>query len=316
MAKYWGKRDAEYNLPAVGSLSIGLDALATETGVHFDATLDDDRIELNGRSDPDQARRVSDFLDLVREHAGIAARASVVSENTFPTGAGLASSASGFAALALAATEAAGLTLSTSELSALARRGSGSAARSVVGGFAYMHRGRRADGADAYAEQLAPPEHWPLSAVIAVTDTATKAVGSTAGMQRSARTSPFYEAWVASADDDLKTMTEAVMARDFERLAEVAEHSSFKMHGLMLSARPALVYWNETTVAAVHAVRELQREGIGVFTTIDAGPQVKAICEPDAMSHVAERLRAVPGVRAVLESGVAGPARLIESTAP
>lgn len=313
LVKYWGKRDVDLNLPDVGSISITLDALNSETSVAFDPALDVDVVTLDGRSDQRETERVSVFLDRVRALAGTGLRARVDSRNNFATAAGLASSASGFAALTRAAADALGLEATTAELSALARTGSGSAARSMFGGFVEMARGRRDDGVDAAAEQLAGPDHWPLAVAIAITTLKRKAVGSTEGMQRTARTSPFYSAWVDHQERDLALAREAIAARDFEALADVSEASALAMHGLAMSARPGLLYFNAATIECLHRVRALRASGTPVFFTVDAGPQVKAIALPQAADAVAEALADVPGVVDVVRSGLGAGARRIAS---
>ena len=300
LIKYWGKRDAALNIPAVGSISLTLDALSTDTRVTFRADLAEDEFWLGGRREV--APRVSAILDLVRQRAGVEARAVVSSTNNFPTSAGLASSASGFAALTVAACAAAGLTLGERELSILARRGSGSAARSIFGGYAEMHAGTSADGSDSFAEQLLAGDDWPLSVVVAITQREAKLVGSTAGMRDSAIGSPFYAAWLDTAGRDLADLRDAIAARDFRGLGEATEHSCLKLHALMLSTRPALIYWNAATVAAIHAVKGLRADGIPVYFTIDAGPQLKALCGPDDTELVAAALARVAGVHEVRSS--------------
>ena len=312
LVKYWGKRDSTLNLPASGSLSITLDALWTRTHVVFDPALARDELLLDGVQSPAVLARASGCLDLLRARAGSTVHARVETYNNFPTGAGLASSASGFAALVLAGSTALGLTLDQRELSILARRGSGSAARSIFGGFVGMAAGSRDDGEDAFASPLLPAAQWPLCVVVAITSTRTKSVGSTAGMERSRRTSPFHAAWLAGADADLVSARHAIAQRDFAELAEVSEHSCMKMHAVMLASRPALVYWNGATVECLNAVRALrEHDGLPVFFTIDAGPQVKAVCLPSAASQVAAALGAVPGVERVLTSELGAGARLL-----
>ncbi len=302
LIKYWGKRDDALNLPAVGSISITLDALYTDTRVTFVPGMPVDKVEIGGRGV--QADRFTPFLNLIRARSGSALCARVESWNNFPTGAGLASSASGFAALALAATQAAGLDLSDRDLSILARQGSGSAARSIFGGFVEMHRGEREDGTDAFATPLIDRQAWPLDVVVAITERSAKALNSTSGMQGSASHSDFYNAWVDCADTDLASMRDAIAARDFTRLGELSEYSCLKMHGLMLSTRPGQIYWNAATVAAMHAVRALRSEGVEVYFTIDAGPQLKAICQPADTERVAAALEQVPGVLETRRSGL------------
>lgn len=305
LVKYWGKRDATLNTPAVGSISVTLDGLYTDTRVTFRSDLAEDEFRLDGSLG--DATRVSRVLDLVRARATHDQRAVVTSTNNFPTGAGLASSASGFAALAVAAAGAGGLTLTDRELSILARHGSGSAARSIFGGFAEMHAGVAPDGSDSYAEQLLGPADWPLSVAVAITEHGEKSINSTVGMVESAATSPFYPAWLDSADDDLADMRAAVAARDFVRLGELAEYNCLKLHALMLSTRPALIYWNAATVAAMHAVRGLRADGVPAYFTIDAGPQVKVLSRPADAAAVRAALEAVPGVHEVRRSAL-GPA--------
>lgn len=311
LAKYWGKRDAALNIPAVGSISITLDALHTDTTVTFDAALSEDQLWLDDREQP--ADRVSAVLDLVRERADLDQRARVASTNNFPTGAGLASSASGFAALAVAACAAAGLDVGPRELSVLARRGSASAARSIFGGYVELHAGTLADGSDAFAEPLLDTADWPLSVVVAITDPGAKAVSSTTGMQATSASSPFYEAWVESSPASLDRMRAGILARDLETVGELAEHSCLALHSLMLTTRPALIYWNPATVAAIHTVRELRAEGLPVYFTIDAGPQVKALCLPADAPQVAAALQGVPGMREIRTSAL-GPAARVTSS--
>lgn len=310
LVKYWGKRDVALNLPAAGSLSITLDTLQTRTRVRFDPDLDADELWLDGQADPARLPRVSRLLDLLRDEAGTADRASVRTHNSFPTSAGLASSASGFAALVVAADAALGLHLPPQRLSVLARRGSGSAARSIYGGFVEMARGSRADGADAYAAPLAPADDWPLRVVVAVTSAEPKETGSAAGMERSRLTSPFYDAWVAGADADLAAAREAVGRHDFGALAALAEHSCLKMHGVILTSRPGLLYWTGATVECLHRIRALrEHDGLDAFFTVDAGPQVKAVCSARDSDRVADALRDVPGVTAVHTTGLGEGAR-------
>lgn len=309
LVKYWGKRDARLNLPAAGSLSITLADLETLTAITPASGLRADELMLNGREQ--NAGRVSEVLNLLREQAGCNEFCRVESHNNFPTAAGLASSASGFAALVVAAAAAFGLKLSPSRLSELARRGSGSAARSIFDGFVEMSAGQRDDGSDAVAHSLLAPARWPLEVVVAVTDSASKSVDSRSGMNHTMETSPYYPAWVEGVAADTDVARKAVVGRDFDALADVSEFSALKMHASMLSARPGLIYWNAATVACMHAIRELRRSGTGVFFTIDAGPQVKAVCLPGEGRQVADALRAVGGVHDILFSRLGEGAGLV-----
>lgn len=317
LVKYWGKRDTALNLPAAGSLSITLDALSTRTQVTFDPALAADSLSLDGARDDPARQRASHLLDLVRQLAGSRWRARIETRNDFPTAAGLASSASGFAALVMAAGKALGLPPDRRLLSTLARQGSGSAARSLFGGFATMHAGTLEDGSDAYAEPLLPAGAWPLKVVIAITTSKAKAVGSGAGMERSRLTSPFHGEWIDSGSRDLAAARAAVEERDFEALAAVSEHSCLKMHAVMLSSRPPLIYWTAATVACIERIRELRRRrGCRVFFTIDAGPQVKAVCLPQDAAQVAAALAETPGVARVMTTGLGDGARIVPVAEP
>lgn len=315
LIKYWGKRDAALNLPATGSLSVTLDSLWTRTRVEFDASLKQDELRLNDAPAPAAAARVSACLDSLRALAGVEKRARIETHNNFPTAAGLASSASGFAALVVAASAALDLRLDRRILSSLARRGSGSAARSLFGGYVLLTTRRSGSGLDATPRSLLPGKDWPLDVVIAVTSRDAKPVGSRAGMEISRRTSPFYSEWVANADADLAIAQAAVLAHDFAALAAVSEHNCLKMHAVMMSSRPALMYWNAATLECMHRIRNLrERDGLRVFFTIDAGPQVKAVCVPEDAERVAKALAEVPGVATVLRSRIGAGARLLRES--
>jgi diphosphomevalonate decarboxylase len=311
LIKYWGKVRGELNVPAVGSISITLDSLWSDTEVELDDSLPADDFVLDGARRPEQLMKVSACLDVLRELKRVDTRARVTSSNNFPTGAGLASSASGFAALVTAAAAALDLTLPARELSIVARRGSGSAARSIFGGFVEMHAGSASDGSDSYAEPLLEADSWPLEAVIAITTTREKDVDSRSGMTRSAHSSPYYPAWVATQPVDLDRARDAIRRRDFELLADVAEHNCLKMHAAAIAASPPLIYWNAATLACVAEIRRLRGSGVPVFFTIDAGPQVKAICAPGARAAVEAPLRGVPGVVETLRAKLGGGAELI-----
>ena len=313
LVKYWGKRDEALNLPVAGSLSLTLAGLETRTTVAFSDELEEDQVWLDGRLlEEGRARaRMVEFLDLIRIPAGLKHRARIDTENDFPTAAGLASSASGFAALALAATAAAGVSLRREELSVLARRGSGSAARSLFGGFAEMKAGVRPDGTDAHAVQVAEEEHWDLRALIALTAKGAKEVGSTEGMRRTQETSPLFQPWADTVDDDIAQAKEAILTRDFEWLAQVAERSCLRMHATAIGADPGILYWNPTTVAVIHAVRRARKEGVPLFLTIDAGPHVKVFTLPEAQNQVEQLLGEIPGVQALVRARPGGAARLI-----
>ncbi len=312
LIKYWGKKDVALNIPAVGSISIALAGLFTETAVQPSTELKTDSFILNDQPAPARdSQRLSLFLDRVRRMSGKHIFFEVESVNNFPTSAGLASSASGFAALALAATGAAGLELTPTELSRLARLGSGSAARSIFGGFVEMVAGSKDDGSDAVAHMLYPADYWDLSVLIAVTSEKQKKTGSTDGMELSRHTSPYYRAWVSSSAEDIQEMHACLATKDFEKLADLSEYSCLKMHALAMASRPGLLYWNGVTLSLMHAIRELRHSGIPVFFTVDAGPQVKAVCPTPYLSRVKDGLENIPGVTRTIESALGSAAQLI-----
>jgi diphosphomevalonate decarboxylase len=306
LVKYWGKRDAGLNLPATGSLSLTLADLGSETTVRFarDAAAPDgrDRVLLSGGPADDRfAGRVRKFLDLVRARAGIDLPAEVMTSNSVPTAAGLASSAAGFAALALAASRAAGLRLSLTELSELARRGSGSAARSIFGGFAEMSVGNRPDGSDAVAHPLLDENAWDVRLCVAIAAAGEKAIGSTTAMEHTTRTSPYQAAWLASVPADLADARAAIAARDLAGLGAVAERSALRMHACAMAADPPILYWNPATLAAMTTVKKLRMDGVAAYFTIDAGPHVKVLCASSDAAKVHAALAATPAVMRVLQ---------------
>jgi diphosphomevalonate decarboxylase len=311
LVKYWGNADQTLRLPANPSLSMNLAGVTSTTTVAFDPDLEKDRISLDGAPLTDDRRqRVVDHLDRVRELAGRSDRARVVSRNNFPSGAGLASSASGFAALSLAGSAAAGLVLNESELSSLARLGSGSASRSVPGGFVEWRPGSRHE--DSYGVSIAPPEHWDLVDLIAITVAEHKAIGSTPG-HALADTSPLQSARVATTPTRFEECRAALLARDFERLAPTVELEALVMHAIMFTSSPPLLYWAPATLRLMEAVQNWRREGLPVAFTIDAGPNVHCLCTSIMAWRVEQRLRAIPGVQRVIRATPGGPARLIDT---
>jgi len=297
LAKYWGKREYGHNLPAVPSLSVTLAGMTTATTVTFDEALSADVLILGGQEASAHATsRVSVMLDRIRARSGVKEKARVVSANDFPTASGLASSASAFAALAVAASTAAGLHLSLEDMSNLARMTSVSAARSVLGGFVELRAGWPGDEKLA-AQQVAPAEHWPIRIVVAVVSEGPKAVGSTEGMAHTARTSPYFPAWVERAPGVYARVKQAILDRDIEALGVAAEESAFAMHATSLAATPGLIYWTGTTLEVLAEVRRLRAVGLSAYATIDAGPHVKVICAAEDEAEVTKFIGAVPGVK-------------------
>src|SRR5512134_963645 len=275
--KYWGNRENALRLPMNGSISMNLDGLYTRTTVSFQPSLPYDELIINGHEIAGPGReRVSYILDLIRDMANLRESAEVMTENNFPPGAGIASSAAAFAALALAGSKAAGLDLSEKDLSRLARRGSGSAARSIPGGFVEWQAGEGEE--DCFAFSIAEPDHWKLVDCVAIVSAAHKKTGSTEG-HSIAPTSPLQNARVADAPRRLEICRNAILNCDFDAFASIVELDSDMMHSVMMTSTPALHYWKPASLEVMNCVRQWRMDGIQVCYTADAGPSVHAICQ-------------------------------------
>lgn len=301
LVKYWGKRDDELNIPATPSLAMTLGGFSTMTRVESAAT---DVVHLDGEQVDD--KKITAWLAAVREQFDVPPL-RVESTSDFPAASGLASSASGFAALALAVSTICELEWSQAKLCEWARRGSASAARSVHGGFVVMEP---RDSACAVSQVLAAAE-WDLNVVVAINAKTRKPIPSTEGMTRARATSSYYDAWLSSTQTAFQEGVEAVKARHFDMLANVAETSCRNLHALMLSSAPPLVYWNETTIKCIEAITQMRLQGLDVFYTIDAGPHVKAVCDVKVAQDVTRRLNEVPGVVEVRLGRIGEGARLL-----
>lgn len=304
LIKYWGKRNESLILPTNNSLSLTLDGFYTETTVHFSEYLEKDRFFLDNKKVVGvPLNRVTSFLDLVRSLAGKENLfAEIQSVNKVPTAAGFASSASGFAALAAASSRALNLNLNEQELSRLTRQGSGSACRSVYGGFAEWQQGSQLDGADSYAVQIASEDHWDVRMAAVVLSAEEKDVSSREGMKRTVDTSPFFEGWVNSIPADLKTIKEGISSRDFTKVGEVTEANCLKMHATTLGATPPFTYWHHSTLLVMQAIQSMRKKGIPAYFTIDAGPNVKVLYLPEFEDIIKNELQALPGVKDVVLS--------------
>jgi len=304
LVKYWGKRDSTLNLPAASSLSMTLAGLTTTTTVRFDDQ-ETDRLILNGEQQSDGAlKKIVPVLDAVRSRAGMSRCALVTSQNDFPTAAGLASSASAMAALALAASRAAGLSLTDTECSQLARLGSGSAARSIFGGTVVWEAGTAQDGSDCIAHMAYPPEHWDLRVLVAVVSDQQKPIGSTEGMNHTRATSPFFQAYLDTVPQDIAQALAAIENRDVAALGVVAERSCLRMHATMMGADPPVQYLRSASHQIMNAVRRMRDEGAPVFFTADAGPNIKVFCEPSAVSTVRSTLEGMDGVTSIIQARI------------
>ena len=287
LSKYWGKRDTELNLPVNGSVSISLPGLGTKTHISLSKG-NEDTISLNGKSLPagDKfAKRLSAFLDWFRKDTDTAFKVTTV--NSVPTAAGLASSASGYAALVFALDDLFDWQLSKTQLSLLARFGSGSASRSVYDGFAIWHKGKSENGLDSFAEEI--DIQWPEFTIgLVKVDTQEKSVGSTVGMQQTVETCDLYQSWPQQAKRDIQTIHQAILNKDFSTLGKTAEHNALSMHATMIATWPPIVYWQPESVAAMQVVWQLREQGVEVYFTMDAGPNLKLILQDKNQKTVSE----------------------------
>lgn len=301
LIKYWGKADETLFLPMNSSLSLTLDGLYTDTFVEISDTFTEDQFYLNDvLQSPEETAKISRFLDLFRNKSGITHFIQVKSVNHVPTAAGLASSASAFAALAGALNRATGLNMDLETLSTYARRGSGSATRSLFGGFVEWQKGTSSEDSMAVPVDDAS---WDIGMVIIAVNKSAKKISSRVGMKQTVETSPFYPAWVASAEEDLLAIKKAIKAQDFEKVGQITEHSAMKMHGSMLGAETPIIYFEPDSIKAIRAVRALREQGILCYVTMDAGPNVKVLCRLSEAGKIKEMLREYFSEEQLLISG-------------
>lgn len=316
LTKYWGKRDHTLNLPLASSISVTLGELGSLTVCAPQPDLQTDAMLVDEQPLDDAGmQKVRRVLDIIRQMAGSDVHAGLNSLNTVPTARGLASSASAFAALAMAASHAYGLDLDAAALSRLARTGSGSASRSIHGGFVQWQRGEKADGSDSEARQLHPAEHWPLKILVAQVRDGKKKVSSTSGMRMASSDSLTFRGWIEQCEKDVKECELALAQKDIEKLANVVEGNALAMHGTMMASRPPLLYWQPATVGIIHTIRNLRADGTACLFTIDAGSSVVVLVEPGDAGPVAEALAEIPGVETVLQTRVGEGARLVPERA-
>jgi diphosphomevalonate decarboxylase len=297
LIKYWGKRHEKLILPHQSSLSVTLGPISVTTSVEFTAAKGPDEVSIGGRSASDTERaRVVEILNLVRKEALLTktklGRAVMHSVGDFPKAAGLASSAAAFAALSLASRSAAGFARNTRAESILARRGSGSASRSIQGGFVRWNRGHKADGRDSFGEQLFTVAHWPtLRMLVGMVSEEEKETKSRDGMKNTVKTSPYYAAWVKAANAEVRSIVPHIRRRDLEAVGDMAEQNAWRMHATAFAASPPLSYLKPETVAVIEACRTFRKQGVGVWFTLDAGPNPVLLTTPADEKKVAQMMR-------------------------
>ncbi len=292
--KFWGKKDSQLNIPFNDSISMNLNRCQTKTYVKFNSELKDDVVIVNKkRIEGTEKNRVVAILDKVRKMSGLRMFAEVVSENDFPSNAGIASSASAFSALALAASVASGLGLSKKDLSILARLGSGSACRSIYDGFSYWKKGR--DSKSSFAVQFAKPDFWDVADIVAVVDTGRKKTSSTEGHNQ-ALTSPYFKTRLNELKIRTPLLKKALLDRNFQKFGELVEEEAVSLHVCAMTSKPPIFYWNRGTMEVIETVFGLRSEGILAYFTIDAGPNVHVICRNKNIKRVEKNLKKLKSV--------------------
>ena len=307
LVKYWGKKPGPGNIPATPSISFTLKALRTDTIIERSVT-GKDRFFLNGTpADKQTTGRLKNYLDYWRNNNLIDGCFDISSVNNFPTKAGLASSSSGFAALAVGLGAFCKLKLRRQQLSRLARIGSGSAARSVVGGLAAFPL-----SSDPAARMLIPSGEAPWGMVITIVDDGEKKIGSRQGMEICRKHSPYYKSWISRAVSDYKRMLSALRKLDFTLVGEITEANALAMHACMIGARPSLLYWTPTTLEIIKTAQRLRDKGLETYITIDAGPNAVLLGKKEDLSRISRYVRQISGVKSVIKSGPGDGAMIIK----
>lgn len=301
--KYWGRKDEDLKLPSNGSISMNLSGLTTTTTVEFSSEYKEDEITINGARETEGPKgtreRIILHLDRVRKLAGINEKAKVVSENSFPRGTGLSSSASGFAALTLAATKAAGLELSEKELSILARQGSGSACRSIPDGFVEWLDGDTSE--ESYAVSLYPQDYWDIVDIAVILTDQVKDVSTTEG-QKLAQTSPFFETRQQKIKDKISKIKTYLKDKNFQKFGELVEADALEMHAVMLTSNPSLIYWYPATITVMKAVQKWRTEGLECYFTMNTGQNIHLLVMQKDKARVFAFLSEISEVKKVIES--------------
>ncbi len=307
--KYWGKKDEVLRLPENGSISMNLSDLLTTTTVEFNEKFTEDSVVFNGRKEELSSNRAIKHIDRIRKLARITTKVKIVTENNFPTGTGLSSSASGFAALTVAGSAAARLNLSEKVLSILARQGSGSACRSIPDGFVEWLDGDTSD--TSYAKTLYAPDYWDISDVVAIVSTEKKDVATTAG-QKLAVSSPFFAVRREHMKTKISQIKKVMKQKDFQEFGELVEAEALELHAIMLTSTPSLLYWLPGTLRVMKAVKKWRQDGMQVYFTINTGQDVHLICQKKDVKKVSELALQISDVKKTIINTPAKGASLIE----
>ncbi|MBD3202672.1 diphosphomevalonate decarboxylase [Candidatus Woesearchaeota archaeon] len=307
LVKYWGKRDEKLKLPQNSSISLTVSDFFTHTTIEFSEKYERDELVLNKKKylpKNKEYENIKEFLNQARKISGTSLRAKVVSKNNFPTSAGFASSASGFSALATAVNQALSLKLGKKGLSILARMGSGSASRSIFSGFSEWKKGKKKDGSDCFAVQLKDNNYWNDIRIIAcIISKKKKSIKSRKAMRETVKTSPMYGCWLENIENDLEKTRHAIEKKDFSLLGKTAEHNCLKMHSLMWTTIPPIIYQEPKTIEIIKKVFEMRDNGLECYFTMDAGPQVKILCLRRSVPAIIENILGIAKERFVLKPG-------------
>ena len=307
--KYWGNQNDSLRLPANSSISMNLASLKTITTVSINPTFSDDHLELNGILQTGSIlHRTQQYLDLLRKIYRVEGFLDIKSTNNFPISAGIASSASAFAALSTAVVHLFGLQLEQKELSAIARLGSGSACRSIPPGYCEWKTGNNHE--ESFATTIAPEHHWCLWDCIAVIERGVKDVSSTKGHSK-AELSPLQHARILDTPRRLNLCRNAIIKKDFNALSKIIEFDSNMMHAVMMTSKPPIMYWHPASLTVMHEVRKMRNKGTAAAFTLDAGSNVHVICTEDSHENVEIILQNIPGIIEVITSPSGGGACLI-----
>ncbi len=295
LIKYWGKKDNNLFTPTKNSISYTLPYLSTTTQITLSQT-NQDNIKINNVKQ--EAPSVIAFLNRFRDLFCIQEYFIVNTTNNFPTSAGVASSSSGFAALAKGLNALFDLKLSEKELSIVARQGSGSACRSIYNGFTIWHKGNNNDGLDSYAEQLFDEHHWPeFSMFVVLLSDQAKKISSRVGMQQTVNTCPHYQNWLTKSENRIPAMINGIKQKDLRMVGSLAEQDCLDMHYCMQTSKPVINYWTNRTKQITELITQMRNANILCYFTIDAGPNVKVMClEQDKKTIVAEIKKRIPAI--------------------
>ena len=307
--KYWGRKDEKLRLPENGSISMNLSNLKTTTTVEFNPDFKEDEIIVNGVKEESEGSRAIKHLDRIRKIAKINHKAKVVTKNNFPTGTGLSSSASGFAALTVAGAKAAGLSLSEKELSIHARQGSGSACRSIPDGFVEWLDGYTSD--TSYGVSLYSHDYWDIVDVVVVVSKNKKEVSTTEG-QKLANSSPFFPARLERIKEKIKLIKKYLKEKDFKNFGELLEQEALELHAIMLTSSPSLIYWLPGTLKVMHAVKRWRADGLPVYFTVNTGQDIHLICQKKDIAKVVKKAEEISDVQKTIINYPSKGAQLIE----